>query len=243
MILTATDLLHFETVRHARSLQEVLLASGRDAEEELKAILSAGFHLSQKDHWENNGVLLELFGWSQNERDQLFWVGGTSGHQDTWVTELSVDIVQALQPQLVTLLYVFCDQPDSERLTAMSLVRRLLVQLLDLHPQLAYRQPELCNTWRFQKAVTFGQLWRIFQQLAASVPDLFIIIDRVEECLADEQADLVHNLLPSLIRLAGSLREVSVLITSTMVPPPEILELPFYQTYIDTSRKAKWKQG
>ncbi|KAH0545285.1 hypothetical protein FGG08_000584 [Glutinoglossum americanum] len=239
LTLESGYLLHFETVKHARSLQEVLLAGGRDAEEELDAILSLGFHLSQKDHWENNGVLQSLFEWSRNERDELLWIGGMSGNHGTWVTELSADVVQALQPQLVTLLYVFCDRPNSERLTAMDLVRRLLIQLLDLHPQLAYRRPELCNTWRFQKAVTFGQIWRIFQQLAASVPNLFIVIDRVEECLADEQADLVRQLLPSLIGLACSLKEVSVLLTSTMDPPEEIHELPFYQTYIDTSKKAK----
>jgi hypothetical protein len=233
-------LLHFETVKHARSLQEILLAGGRDAEEELDMILSAGFHLSQKDHWENNGVLQGLFDWSHNERDQLLWVGGVSGNEATWVTELSADIVQALQPQLVTLLYVFCGQPSSHRLTAMGLVRRILVQLLDLHPQLAYRRPELFNTWRFQQVVTFGQLWRIFLQLAASVPNLFIVIDRIEECLADDQADLVNHLLPSLVCLVDKLKEVSVLITSTMDPPAEILGLPFYKTYIDTSKKAKW---
>lgn len=235
--LTPIDLLHFEAVTHARSLQEALRASGRDAEDEFDAILSMEFHLSQKDHWENNGVLLDLFDWSQNERDQLLWIGGTSGNQHTWVTEFSADIVQALQPQLVTLLYVFCDHPDRERLTAMGLVRHLIVQLLNLHPELAYQRPEICNTWSVQKAATFRQLWHIFQQLAASISNLFIVIDRVEECLADEQGDLVNHLLPSLITLAHSLQDVSVLITSTTVAPMQIQGFPFYQIYIDTSNR------
>ncbi|KAK0611412.1 hypothetical protein B0T14DRAFT_327836 [Immersiella caudata] len=241
LTLEARYLMRFETVKHASSLQDVLLPSVHDTEEDLEAILDQDFHLNQKDHWENNGVLEALMTWSDNERDQLLWVGGVSGHQDTWVTELSTDIVQALQPQLVTLLYVFCDRPNSERLTAMGLVRRLLVRLLDLHPQLAYRRPELCNIRRFQKAVTFGQLWRIFRQLAAAVPNLFIVIDRIEECLADEEAGLTSQLLPSIIGLGSSLKDVSVLVTSTMEPPEEVLgDSPFYRVYIDTSRKSRW---
>ena len=230
----------FETIKHVRSLREVLLPDGWDPEEELDAVLRAGFSLSQRDRWENNGVLLDLFVWSKNEHNQLLWIGGMSGRRDTWVTELSADIVQALQPQLVTLLYVFCDQPK-RTLTVMGLVRHLLVHLLDLQPQLAYRWPELCNGGRFKEAVTFGQLWQIFMQLTASVPNLFIVIDRIEACFADEQADLVCQLLPSLIRLAGSLKEMSVLVTSTMDPPEEVSELSFYKTYIDTSRKSKWR--
>ena len=234
-------MLHFETVKHARSLQEVLLSTGRNAEEELDAVLGLNFHLSPKDHWENNGILKDIFAWSQHGRDQLLWIGGRSGNQESWVTELSADIVQAMQPQLVSLLYVFCNQPNSERLTAIGLLRRLLVQLLDLHPRLAYRQPELCNTWRFQRAVTFSQLWRIFEQLAASIPSLFIIIDRVEECQVDEQADLSHHLLPSLIGFANTWKEVSIIVTSFYDPPEKVLDLPFCKAYIDTSKKSKWR--
>ena len=181
--------------------------------------------------------------WSSNDRDQMLWVGGVSGRQDTWVTELSCDVVQALQPQPVTLLYVFCDRPNSERLTALGLVRRLLVQLLDRHPEHAYRRSELCNPRRLQNAVTFGQLWSIFCQLVAGLPDLFIVIDRIEECLADEQADLVHQLLPALVSLGASLRDASVLVTSTMESPQELESLPFHEVFIDTSKKSgsKWQ--
>ncbi len=81
--LILTDLLHFEAVTHARSLQEVLRTSGRDAEDEFDAILSMEFHPSQKDHWENNSVLRDLTDRSQNERDQILWIGGTCGNQHT----------------------------------------------------------------------------------------------------------------------------------------------------------------
>ncbi len=225
-------------VKHARSLQEILLAGGRDPEEELETAASQEVHLSQRDHWENNGILEDLGVWSQNHHSLLLWVGGTSGSRESWVTEMSTDLVLALQPRLVTPLFVFCGQHDSEHLTPLTLVRRLLVQLLDLHPEIAYQRPELCNTWKFQKSVTFSQVWRIFQQLAARIPGLFIVIDRVEECQADEQADLVHQLLPALISLAEKFPNVSIIVTSIFEPPSEVDGLPFYSSYIDTSRRA-----
>ena len=225
-------------IKHARSLQEVLLSSGRDAEEELELVISLKPQLSERDHWENNGVLSDLVVWSQNDHNLLQWIGGSSGNRDTWVTEMSADLVQALQQRPISLLFVFCGQPDSEPLTPIALIRRLIVQLLDLHPELAYQRPELCNTWRFQKLVTFTQVWRVFHQLAARVPNLFIVIDRVEDCQADEQADLVHQLLPLLIDLAESVSEISVIVTSVFEPPAEIEGLPFYWSYIDTSKRA-----
>ena len=91
--------------------------------------------------------------------------------------------------------------------------------------------------------MTFGQLWSIFCQLVAGLPNLFIVIDRIEACLADEQADLVHQLLPALVSLGASLKDASVLVTSTMELPQELENLPFHEVYIDTSKKSytKWQ--
>ena len=73
--------------KHSRTLQDSLLAEGYDAEDELEIVTSRQYQLSQKDHWENNGVLDVILSWSQEGRDSLLWVGGSSGNQDTWVTE------------------------------------------------------------------------------------------------------------------------------------------------------------
>ena len=117
-------------------------------------------------------------------------------------------------------------------------MRKLLVQLLDLHPEIAYDAPEICNTWRFQKAVTFRQTWRIFEQLASRIPNLFIVIDRIEECEADEEADLVHQLLPTLIEWAEGNASASVIVTSIYDPPDEVQDLRIFESYIDTTKRA-----
>ncbi|KKY29196.1 hypothetical protein UCRPC4_g00102 [Phaeomoniella chlamydospora] len=237
-LLTAQTkyMLHFETIKHARTLQEALLPMGNDPQEELEVVLGRRYHLSQKDHWENNGVLEDLLGWSRQGHKELLWIGGSSGNQDNWVTELSGDMVQALQPQLLTLLFVFCDRGDRESLSPLTLLRKLLVHLLDLRPDLAYRQPEICNLWRFQKSVTFRQTWRIFEELASMVADLFIIIDRIEECEADDQGSILDDLLPSLIGLRARTGAI-VMVTSSFEPPLEINDIGVYSSYIDTARR------
>jgi len=225
-------------IKHSRALQDLLLAEGYDAEEELEIITGRQYQLSQKDHWENNGVLNDILRWSQKGRDALLWVGGSSGNQDTWVTELSADTIIALQPQLVTMLFVFCTQRGNQPITPLGLVRRLIVQLLDKHPELAYQNPETCSLSKFQKSVSFWQTWRIFETLATGVQNLFLIIDRIEECEADEQADLVHQLLPRLIEFGRGNENVSVIVTSIYNPPDEAAEFLLYATYIDTSKRA-----
>jgi hypothetical protein len=236
------EFFRFQMINHSRILQDSLLAEGYNAEDELEMIQSRQHQLSQKDHWENNGVLNAIMDWSQEGRDGLLWVGGSSGNQDTWVTELSADTITALQPQLVTVLFVFCTERGSQPITPLGLVRRLIVQLLDKHPELAYRNPEICSLSKFQKSASFGPTWRIFEALALGVQNLFLVIDRIEECEADEQADLVHQLLPRLIDFGRRNENASIIVTSVFNPPDEISELLLYASYIDTGKRASRRE-
>jgi hypothetical protein len=239
-------MLNFEMIKHARTLQETLLPDYRDPQDELDAILDRGFEgLSQKDHWDSNGVLHHLMDWSERQHDRLLWIGGISGAtRDSWVTEMSADLVRALQPRdTVVPLFVFCDAPGAEPLTPVDLVKRLLVQLLERHPQLAYRHPELCNTWKFARSLTFRQVWRLFEQLATKTAGLIIVVDKIEDCLVDDRADLVNDLLPALIEIGEGAGDVSVIVTSTCDPPPEADEYPLYSAFIDTAARSKHVLG
>ncbi|KAK5656930.1 hypothetical protein OQA88_3452 [Cercophora sp. LCS_1] len=233
-------MLRFEMTKHARSLQEVLLGDAPDAAEEFDAVVSRGFKLSPKDHWENNGALQDITYWSEHERNLLLWIGGSSGNQDSWVTETSVDIIRALEPRMVPVLFIFCDQPDDYRPTVMGLVRRLLGQLLDLRPELAYSRPNLCDTWRLKKrASTFAKLFSVFEELAAQVPDLFIVIDRVDGCEADDNAGVISHLLPRLIEMSLRHQDITIIVTSVFNPPEETAEMEFFPMYIDTGKKGR----
>jgi hypothetical protein len=231
---------HFEMVRHMHTLQESILPGGWDAEEELDLILRRGFRLSPKDHWENNGILDILLTWSRSSRSSILWIGGKSGNQDCWVTELSADLIQALEPQLLTLLFAFCGDGSNQILTPVRLLKGLIIQLLTQHPNLSYNDPEIYNTTKFKRLITFQQLWRIFDQLALQVSDLFIIIDRIENCEADDQADLKTQLLPSLIKFLEKSRSTKAIVTSIFEPPAEISQSPLLQDiFIDTEIRSK----
>jgi hypothetical protein len=245
----------FEMIKYAQSLQAALLSSPMDiywdVEGSLSRVVSRGFRLSPKDHWENNGILENLIVWSHNgpSADQqsgpLLWVGGQSGNQDTWVTELSADIVQAFISQPITLLHVFCSDLAASSIapTPIRLVKVLITQLLTLHPHLAYENPAFYSLHRFQHAITFPQIWQIFDSLVTNVPDCFFVIDRIEECVADEQADLTHHLLPSLTRLLRRSPGSRAIVTSIYEPPEELWGLEdenlMDSVYIDTAKPSR----
>ncbi|KAK3985454.1 hypothetical protein QBC44DRAFT_299081 [Cladorrhinum sp. PSN332] len=246
LTIQTNSMINFEVTKHSRALQEILLGTDMDASEELELILGCAFQLSPKDHWENNGALAQFQQWSETARDLPLWICGTSGpNQDSWVTEMSIDIIHALQPQIdITLLHAFCDEDKDEgrRLTAIGLVKRLLAQLLELHPELAYKHPDICNTWRFQKSDgSFSKVWGIFEQLVARIPNLFIVVDRVDGCEGDERAGVMYDLLPALMGMPVRLSEATVIVTSIYDPPE--LDTPLCHLYVDTRRSRDSRGG
>lgn len=230
-----------EMTRYTQMLQSALVYSSRsteqhwNADEALRRLASYDFRLSPKDHWDNNGILENLLEWSHGpDHDPVLWIGGSSGNQDTWVTELSVDIGQALRPQLKTYIYVFCSdaaQGPSE-FTPAALVRSLVGQLLEIHPELAYNDAVYYSASRLQSATTFWAIWPIFERLVTEISNVFVVIDRIEECAVDHDADLKNDFLPALLGLLRTTPGSRAIITSIKEPPEEIL---LENIYIDTA--------
>ncbi|KAK9423588.1 hypothetical protein SUNI508_04069 [Seiridium unicorne] len=237
-----------DMVRYAHVLQNALIApheSYIDAQDVLSSLVTRGFRLSQRDHWENNGVLEDLIKWSRSpEHSPLLWIGGRSGSQDPWVTELSLDIVKALLPH-VTVIHVFCSElartPDFP--TPRDVVKVLVAQLLEIQPELVYDDAVYYNERRFENTSSFRAVWHIFENLMASLSDVFVVIDRIEECYADDDdAGLRNDLLPSLTSLLRSSRRARAIVTSTLYPPQELMdetgETSINGIYINTKRRG-----
>lgn len=232
---------------YAQSLRSALLSTSKDmpndAETTLAQLSTHVFRLSQKDHWyaETNAILDLLVAWTRSHAP-LFWIGGTSGYQDPWISELSVDMVHALNTQQLTVLYIFCTDltGDSEEKdpTLRTLMKSLIIQLLELHPQLAYEDAGYYSVDWFQRANTFDKLWQIFSRLATKVTDLFIIIDRIEECAVDKSANLKQHFLPALADLLPQISGSRAIITSVYEVPEELVGSRYDKTvaheYIDT---------
>ena len=239
---------HFQAVNHSLALTEVLLPVASTADEQLSLVRRAHFDLSPKDHWYENGVLEAFETWSAYGRIELLWIGGRSGNQDTWITEMSIDLIDALRSQELTLLHVFCDARE-EPITAATLLKRLIAQLLDRHPEIPFRQPKMYNVQRFRRATSFTKLWKIFEALINELTtDAFVLIDRIEDCDAefdpdgDEYVDVSHQLLPYLMGLASDSEHVSVIVTSTDEPPEVFMREEELRHFYRDTRKSRGKR-
>ncbi|KAL2289295.1 hypothetical protein FJTKL_02307 [Diaporthe vaccinii] len=238
---TVSQIRAHEMARYTRVLQDALLESSSttekqwDAEEAPTSLASYNFRLSLKDHWDNNGVLGHLLEWSHGSgHDPGLWISGSSGNQDPWVTELSIDIAQALRPQLETVIYVFCSDlaQTSSTLTPAGLMGILVGQLLQIYPELAYNDAVYYNASRLRNATTFKAMWRIFERLTTDISDVFIVIDRIEECTVDDDAKLKVDFLPALSGLLRQTHGARAIITSIYkLPEGNSLE----GIYIDTA--------
>ena len=234
------DFYEIEAFKYSLLCQDSLSPDELEQDDDPTQLSRQDFHLSPKDQWENNGILEHLITWSASGRTSLLWIGGSSGNQDSWVTDFSLDMIQAFQIQSPTLLYALCDNLSSARFfTSRTLVRSLIIRLLNIHPNLAYQNPDLCNQRRFARAKTFKQLWNIFSALAIQVPELFIMVDRVEQCRPNEDADLSNHLLTSLMELAKGEQRISVIITSIYDPPDGFEDHGMTSVYIDTGKRAR----
>lgn len=245
----SSSMYNFQAVNHSLTLTEVLLPAALTADEQLSIVRKHHFDLSPKDHWYENGVLKAFDNWSTYGRIELLWIGGRSGNQDTWVTEMSVDLIDALQMQDLTLLHVFCDTEEDHITTTTTLMKRLIAQLLDCHPEIPFRQPRTYNVRRFRRATTFTRLWTIFEALVGEITNnVFILIDRIEDCESDSNsdedadADFSHQLLPYLMGLASEAEHVSVIVTSTDEPPESLIEEEELRYFYRDTRRSRGKR-
>jgi hypothetical protein len=244
-----SSMYNFQAFNHCLALIEVLLPTASTADEQLSLVREHHFDLSPKDHWyENGGVLKVLEDWSAYGRVELLWIGGRTGNRDTWITEMSIDLIDALQMQDLTLLHTFCDIAE-EPITVTTLIKQLIAQLLDRHPDIPFRQPKKYNIRRFQRATTFKRCWAIFEALVSELKSsVFIVIDRIDDCDVDSgsdgggYADLSHDLMPYLMGLASEAEHVSIIVTSTEEPPETLVGEEELRHFYRDTRKSRGKR-
>lgn len=150
-------------------------------------------------------------------------------------------MVEALGPQRLTVLFCFCDEVGSEQLVPSVLVKRLICQMLAFHPELVNRTPRLLNLRRMKRSMNFDEVWHVFETLISRLEDIFIVIDRIEKCIVDDQIerDAQEVLLKSLGNLALKRPNVQIILTSIYEPPSSLADQGIYSLYIDTGTRAK----
>ena len=172
-------------------------------------------------------MLYYLQEWNQLESASILAIFGPTEDRDTWVTELSLDMIQAFQVQDVLVTYAMCDRPAGQVFTPSVVIKKLICQLLEQSPGLILEAPEIFNSRIFRMFTDFDQACLLFgsivARLSASATSLAIIIDRIDCCEADmtdsnQSQDLVGFLSGLSKKYSNRLK---VIITSADEPPDD----------------------
>lgn len=139
---------------------------------------------------------------------------------------LTQELEQAFsKTHMKTLAYFFCDSAFDSRRTATSILRGLLLQIVQQHPQLLeYLLPKHKERGaRLFVSDSFDALWAIFMAVAAdtSTGRKYCVIDALDECDTESQKTLLWNFQNTF--LSGTCTSnLRILVTSR--PYPEIEE-------------------
>ena len=185
---------------------------------------SREFRLSPKDHWEVNGMLDYLQEWNRLKSASILAIFGPTEDRDTWITEFSLDMIQAFQVQDVLVTSAMCDRPAGQVFTPTMVIKKLICQLLEQNPGLILEAPEILSLRTFRRVTDFDHASLLFCSIVAKLTmPLAIIVDRIDCCEADmsdsnESQDLV-GFLSELLKTHP--RKVKVIITSADEPPDD----------------------
>ena len=179
---------------------------------------------------------------SEGPPTQVLWLHGNPG---TGKSTMAIYLTEALSSDFTategkTLSYFFCDSSFDRRKTATSIVRGLLLQLVQQHPQLlGYLLPKYKE--RGQELFdSFDALWAIFLDAVADrdTGRKYCIIDALDECEQESQKVLLQQLRTSFLGVDAP-RGVQILVTSR--PYNEIREYmhPFAQKDLASYPEAR----
>ncbi|KAM3464614.1 hypothetical protein MY5147_009463 [Beauveria neobassiana] len=160
---------------------------------------------------------------SEIHATQVLWLHGNPG---TGKSTLAIYLTDVLSTGFSatdgnTMAYFFCDSAFDTRRTATSVVRGLLLQLIQQHPLLlSYVLPKY-NERKAKLFESFDALWTIFISAAAdrNTGRKYCIIDALDECDDESQRTLLRQ-LQETFHSSDAPPNVRILVTSR--PYPEI---------------------
>ncbi|CCF44110.1 hypothetical protein CH063_13615, partial [Colletotrichum higginsianum] len=170
-------------------------------------------------HWLGSGRT----GCSEGPSTQVLWLHGNPGTgKSTTAIFLTEELSKAFTTTTQkTVAYFFCDSGFDTRRTATSVVRGLLLQLVQQQPQLLdYVLPKY-NERGPALFDSFDALWAIFMNVAADkhTGEKYCVVDALDECDRESQATLLQQLKETF---QGQHAPPNVRILVTSRPYPEI---------------------
>jgi nucleoside phosphorylase len=166
--------------------------------------------------------------WLADTKDPLLWISGGPGKGKTM---LAIYITEMLQPVVDAadnvLLYYFCSNRDKNRNTALTIMRGILHQWVDLHPHLAREIKssfEGTETTKYTIS-SFVSLWRVFLTLLqqSTSSQVVCVLDGLDECEKESLRQLL-DAIGNYLSKSGeeTMPRMKLIILSR--PQPAILE-------------------
>jgi hypothetical protein len=132
--------------------------------------------------WINSDAL--YISWLQSDF-QLLWISGGSGQGKTMLSIFVAEEVEhVMKTKDVVLLQYFCDRTNPKRNTVVAIMRGMILQLLQLQPDLITCLLAGLQTQGLYYFVSFEPLWRIFENMLFNnrLGRVYCIIDGLDEC-------------------------------------------------------------
>jgi nucleoside phosphorylase len=166
--------------------------------------------------------------WLADAKHPLLWISGGPGKGKTM---LAIYITEVLQPVVDAadnvLLYYFCSNRDKHRNTALTIMRGILHQWIDLHPHLA---KNVKNSFEGTETIkytvsSFVSLWRVFLTLLqqSTSSQVVCVLDGLDECEKESLRQLLDAVEYYLSKSGGKARPRLKLIILSR-PQPAVLE-------------------
>ncbi|UPK99028.1 hypothetical protein LCI18_009963 [Fusarium solani-melongenae] len=141
---------------------------------------------------------------------QLLWISGGPGKGKTM---LAIYLTEVLKPTVDAadrvLLYYFCSNRDKNRNTALTVMRGIIHQWIDLHPNLA---PHVKSSFEGTETTkytvsNFASLWGVFMTLLehSASSQVVCVLDGLDEC----EKDSLRQLLDAVGKYLASAQEDS----------------------------------
>ena len=180
--------------------------------------------------------------WLADANHPLLWISGGPGKGKTM---LAIYITEVLQPVVDAadnvLLYYFCSNRDKNRNTALTIMRGILHQWIDLHPHLA---KDIKNSFEGTETTkytisSFVSLWRVFLTLLqqSTSSQVVCVLDGLDECEKESLRQLLEAIGNYLSKSGGKARPRLKLIILSR-PQPAVLEsklAQYQQIQLDAS--------
>ncbi|KAJ4124794.1 hypothetical protein NW765_014322 [Fusarium oxysporum] len=166
--------------------------------------------------------------WLTDANCQVLWISGGPGKGKTM---LAIYITEVLQPLVDaandTLLYYFCSNRDKNRNTALTIMRGILHQWIDMHPHLAKHIKnsfEGTDTTKYTIS-SFTSLWRVFLALLpqSTSSQVICVLDGLDECEKESLRQLLDAVGNHLSK-AGEQPRTRLKLIILSRPQPAILE-------------------